>query len=157
MKEMFLDLAKYRIQRAFENKGDAELLLKSEKIGDSVNRIYQANYYAVKSLLAIKMKDSSKNQIVLQMFSEHFLQNGSVPREYGEILERSYRMRAEGEHRAEVKLERRDAESLMRDCEKFLCFVREFLKQIILANPRKSGETLEGLEDCSEMEQKKRK
>ena len=157
MKEMFLDLAKYRIQRAFENKGDAEILLKSEKIAESVSRIYQANYYAVKSLLAIKMKDSTKNQIVLQMFSEHFLQNGSVPREYGEIVDRSYRMRDEGDHHREVKLERRDAESLMRDCEKFLCFVREFLKQIILANPRKSGETLEDMEECSGQGQRRRK
>jgi len=148
MKEMFLDLAKYRIQRAFENKGDAEILLRSEKVNDSVNRIYQANYYAVKSLLALKMKDSSKNQIVLQMFSENFLTNGSVPREYGEIFERSYRMRGEGDHRAEVRLERRDAETLLRDCEKFLCFVRDYLKQIILANPRKAGENLDEMEEC---------
>ena len=148
MKEMFLDLAKYRIQRAFENKGDAEILLRSEKVNDSVNRIYQANYYAVKSLLALKMKDSSKNQIVLQMFSENFLTNGSVPREYGEIFERSYRMRGEGDHRAEVRLERRDAETLLRDCEKFLCFVRDYLKQIILANPRKAGENLDEREEC---------
>ncbi len=148
MKEMFLDLAKYRIQRAFENKGDAEILLKSEKVCDSVNRIYQANYYAVKSLLAIKMKDSAKHQIVLQMFNENFLTSGTIPREYGEIVDRSYRMRGEGDHRTEVRLERRDAEGLLKDCERFLCYVREHLKQIILANPRKAGESLDDMEEC---------
>ena len=50
MKDMFIDLAKYRIQKAFENRTDAILLLKSDKVNDSVNRLYKANYFAVKSL-----------------------------------------------------------------------------------------------------------
>ncbi|HLA39875.1 MAG TPA: HEPN domain-containing protein, partial [Candidatus Glassbacteria bacterium] len=70
MNDMFIDLAKYRVQRAYESRADAVLLLKADNVNESVNRVYQANYYAVKSLLATRMKDSSKQQRVLGMFQE---------------------------------------------------------------------------------------
>ena len=114
MKEMFIDLAKYRIQRAFENRTDAILLLKSDEVNDSVNRLFQANYYAVKSLLATKMKDSTKQQRVLHIFQENFVQTGEVPAEYSHIVERSYRHRDEGESHRYGKRDRSQREPMMR-------------------------------------------
>ena len=148
MNEMFIDLAKYRIQRAFENRTDAILLLKSEQINDSVNRLYQANYYAVKSLLATKMKDSTKQQRVLHIFQEHFVQTGDVPNEYSMIVDRSYRSRDEGERREQLRISRQEAESMIAESEKFICFVRNYLQQIILANPEKSSAPLKDGEQC---------
>ncbi|MBW7997308.1 MAG: HEPN domain-containing protein [Candidatus Glassbacteria bacterium] len=138
MKEMFIDLAKYRIQRAFENRTDAILLLKSERINESVNRLYQANYYAVKSLLATRMKDSTKQQRVLHIFQEQFIQTGEIPTEYGQIVDRSYRSRDERERRDQLKLSRQEAESMIGESERFICFVRDYLQQLILASPEKS-------------------
>ncbi|HUU27503.1 MAG TPA: HEPN domain-containing protein [archaeon] len=148
MKDMFIDLAKYRVQRAFESKGDAEILLKSEKVTDSVNRIYQANFYGVKSLLALKMKDSPKHQIVLQTFQENYVLSGEIPKEYGQIVDHSYRSRDEGERRDQIKVTAREAHSLLADCERFLCFVREYLKQFILSYPRKPAEITNDEEEC---------
>lgn len=150
MNEMFIDLAKYRIQRAFENRTDAILLLKSDQVNDSVNRLYQANFYAVKSLLATKMKDSTKQQRVLHIFQEHFVQTGDVPTEYSHIVERSYRSRDEGERREQLKISRQEAESMIAESEKFICFVRNYLQQIILANPEKSSTPLKDGEHCEE-------
>jgi uncharacterized protein (UPF0332 family) len=154
MKEMFIDLAKYRIQRAFENRTDAILLLKSEQINDSVNRLFQANYYAVKSLLATKMKDSTKQQRVLHIFQEHFVQTGDVPTEYSQILDRSYRSRDEGERREQLKISRQEAESMIEESDKFICFVRNYLQQIIMANPEKSGPPLRNGEECGDSDKK---
>src|SRR4030042_1977375 len=123
MKDIFIDLAKYRIQRAFENKTDAEILLKSDNLSDSVNRIYLANFYAVKSLLATKMKDSTKHQKVLNIFQEAFVQPGEVPREYALIVERSYRSRDDSDRHEQFQLNRQQAESLIAESGKFLCFV----------------------------------
>ncbi|MEA2063520.1 MAG: HEPN domain-containing protein [Gemmatimonadota bacterium] len=142
MKEMFLDLAKYRVQRAFETKADAAILLKSDKLAEAVNRIYYANFYAVKGLLATKMQDSSKHQIVLQTFHSSFVQAGQVPREFGLIIERSNCSRDEGgshqEHRKPVS--RAEADSLIAECEKFLCFAKDFLKTLAANDPGTSGE-----------------
>ena len=154
MKEMFIDLAKYRIQRAFENRTDAILLLKSEQINESINRIYQANYYAVKSLLATKMKDSTKQQRVLHIFQEEFVQTGEVPAEYSHIVERSYRSRDEGERREQLKHSREEAESMVAESEKFICFVRNFLQQLILANPEKAGPPLKNGGECEDRRQR---
>jgi uncharacterized protein (UPF0332 family) len=150
MKDMFIDLAKYRIQRAFENKGDAEILFRSERITDTVNRIYQANFYAVKSLLATKMKDSAKQQLVFQIFQENFVLTGEVPKEYGQIVDRSYRCRDEGERHEKLQVTAREAQSMMEDCEKFLGYVREYIKQFIIANPRRSSEVFDNDEEGQE-------
>ena len=151
MKDMFLDLAKYRIQRAFENKADAELLLKSERLSESVNRIYLANFYGVKSMLATKMQDYNKHQKVLNNFQENFIQTGEVPREYGQIVDHSYRSRDDSDRHEQMQLTRQQAVTLIEESGKFLCFVREYLKQIILSNPRKGGEMPDSLEDCAEI------
>ena len=148
MKDMFIDLAKYRIQRAFENRTDAILLLKSNQVNDSVNRLYQANYYAVKSLLATKMKDSTKQQRVLHIFQEEFVQSGEVPAEYSQIVDRSYRSRDEGERREQLSISTQQAESMIEESEKFICFVRNYLQQIILANPEKASGPVRAGEEC---------
>ena len=126
MKEMFLDLAKYRVQRAFETKKDAEILLKSDNLIEAVNRIYYANFYAVKSLLATKMQDFI------------FVQPGEVPKEYGLIVDKSYRNRDEGERREALPpVSRSEAESMLADCERFLSFARDLLKQVVVDHPNK--------------------
>lgn len=154
MKEMFVDLAKYRIQRAFENRTDAILLLKSEQINDSVNRVYRANFYAVKSLLATKMKDSTKQQRVLHIFQEHFIQNGEIPVEYGQIVDRSYRSRDEGDRREQLQISHGEAQSMIEESARFICFVRDYLQQLILANPEKAGGPLKEEDRCREVDRK---
>ena len=148
MKDMFIDLAKYRIQRAFESRADAILLLKSNQVADSVNRLYMANYFAVKSLLATKMKDSKKQQRVLHIFQEEFVQSGEVPVEYSQIVDRSYRGRDEGERRDQLKISQQEARSMIDESEKFICFVRNYLQQIILADPGKTLGPLNIGEEC---------
>ena len=148
MKDMFIDLAKYRIQRAFENRTDAMLLLKSNRVNDSVNRLYMANYYAVKSLLATKMKDSTKQQRVLHIFQEEFVQTGEIPNEYSQIVDRSYRSRDEGERREQLRVSPEEAGKMVEESEKFICFVRNYLQQIILANPEKASGPVRSGEEC---------
>ncbi|MFH1069404.1 MAG: HEPN domain-containing protein [Candidatus Glassbacteria bacterium] len=150
MQDMFIDLAKYRIQRAIESKADAVLLLKADNLTETANRVYQANYYAVKSLLATRMKDSTKHQRVLNMFQELFVQTGDVPNEYGLIVDRSYHTRDEGDRPDQFQVNREDAARMIGESERFICFVREYLKQLIMANPRKGGDPMEGVDECKE-------
>ncbi len=157
MKEMFFDLAKYRVQRAFENKTDAEILLKSDNVAESVNRIFLANFYAVKSLLATKMKDSVKYRKVLNVFQESFVQSGEIPKEFGLTVDRSYRSRGDSEHYEQPSVTRKDAESMIEEAERFLCFVREYLQQHILSNSRKPEEPKDGENDSGDRNKKNRK
>lgn len=157
MNEIFLDLAKYRIQRAFENKADAEILLKSDNVAESANRIFQANFYAVKSLLATKMKDSAKYQRVLNIFHESFIQTGEVPKDYGLIVDRSYRSRDDSERHEQLQITRKDAESMIEEAERFICFVREYVQQHILNNHRKPVEPVDGENECRDRKKKNRK
>ena len=157
MKEMFFDLAKYRVQRAFENKTDAEILLKSDNVAESVNRIFLANFYAVKSLLATKMKDSVKYRKVLNIFQESFVQSGEIPKEFGLTVDRSYRSRGDSEHYEQPQIARKDAESMIEEAERFLCFVREYLQQHIVSNSRKPEEPKDGENDSGGRNKKNRK
>jgi len=157
IKEMFFDLAKYRIQRAFERKTDAEILLKSDNVAESVNRIYQANFYAIKSLLATRMKDSARHQKVLNIFHETFVQSGDIPKEFGLIVDRSYRSRDDSEHHEQLQVSRREAESMIEEAGRFLCFVRDYLQQLILNSPRKPVEPIAGENDSDNKNKRNRK
>ena len=157
MKEMFFDLAKYRVQRAFESKTDAEILLKSDNVAESVNRIFQANFYAIKSLLATKMKDSTKHQKVLNIFHESFVQSGEVPKEFGLTVDRSYRSRDDSEHYEQFQVTRKDVESMIEEADRFLCFVREYLQQHILNDSRKPAPPTDGGKDCNDRKKKNKK
>ncbi len=143
MKEMFLDLAKYRIQRAYEQHGDAGLLLRSQHWAEAVNRVYQANFYAIKALLATKMRDASKHQQVLQAFNELFIVSGEIPARYGQIVDRSHRGRDTGERHEALQVSPEDAATMLQDSESFLGFVRDYLKHLAATQPRRSEQPRE--------------
>ena len=158
MKEMFLDLAKYRIQRALESKQDAELLLKGDQVRDAVNRIFTANYYAVKSFLATKMVDSTKQQQVLQAFYADFVQAGEIPKEYGQIVEKSYHRCDEGERRENLSnVSREQALELVAECERFIDFAREYIAEQVISDPQKSGQSSGDQQDRNSGSRRKRR
>ena len=158
MKEMFLDLAKYRLQRAVENKQDAELLLKGEQVRDAVNRIFTANYYAVKSFLATKMVDSTKQKQVLQAFYADFVQAGLIPKEYGQIVEKSYHRCDEGERRDNLNnVSREEADELVAECETFLEFARQYIAEQVISDPQKSGQKSGDQQDKNSGSRRRRK
>jgi uncharacterized protein (UPF0332 family) len=76
------DLIDYRIKRAFETLNEAEKMMENEFWNASVNRIYYACYYSVSGLLLKKGVDTSTHKGIRQMFGLHFVQTGTVSREY---------------------------------------------------------------------------
>ena len=61
MKQEFIDLAKYRLERARNTLSDAKKYINNATLESTVNRIYYAMFYAVNALLITRRLSSSKH------------------------------------------------------------------------------------------------
>jgi len=81
-------LADYRIERAKEILVEAKDTLTQSHYKLSVNRSYYAMFTAVKALLALKEKDSSKHSGVISLFSRYIIKNNLFPRNLVSICQK---------------------------------------------------------------------
>lgn len=60
MKQEFIDLARYHLEKAWNTLSDAKQYLQGATLESTVNRIYYALFYAVNALLITEGLSSSK-------------------------------------------------------------------------------------------------
>ena len=80
------DLITYRLNRAIETIGDAQLLANAKRWNPCVNRLYYACYYAITALLVKHEINPKTHTGVRQMFGLHFIKTGKLPIELGIIF-----------------------------------------------------------------------
>jgi uncharacterized protein (UPF0332 family) len=85
MKHEFIDLARYRLEKAKNTLMDAKKYFGDATLESTVNRIYYAMFYAVNALLITKGLASAKHSGVRAIFNKEFVNKGLVERR-GEIL-----------------------------------------------------------------------
>lgn len=73
--ENIFDLALVRLDRAKELILEAETLLKKESFKSANNRAYYATEKALKSLLALKGKDSKTHNGVIILFDDYYVRD----------------------------------------------------------------------------------
>lgn len=73
MKQEFIDLAEYRLERARNTLSDAKKYFEGATLDSTVNRIYYAMFYAVNALLITKGLFSSKHTGVRALFNREFV------------------------------------------------------------------------------------
>jgi uncharacterized protein (UPF0332 family) len=71
-------LALHRFQRAEEALGEAQEELSRKNLRLTVNRAYYAIFYAMRALLALVAKDSSKHSGVISLFNQDFIKTGII-------------------------------------------------------------------------------
>lgn len=72
MKQEFIDLAKYRLEKAENTLTYAKGNVSDAFLDSTVNRIYYAVFYAVNALLTAKGLSSSKHSGVRSLFNRKF-------------------------------------------------------------------------------------
>ena len=72
-----LELAKVRLERAFELCEESSALLEDGKYKSANNRAYYSIEKSIKALLAIKNKDASTHSGVLKTFNMEYVLNKS--------------------------------------------------------------------------------
>lgn len=88
-----LELAKVRLERAFELCEEASALLEDGKYKSANNRAYYSIEKSIKALLAIKNKDASTHSGVLKTFNMEYVHEGD-----GTFTVDDYRSADQAEH-----------------------------------------------------------
>ena len=98
MKGSKKDLIKYRLSRARETFEAAQILAENDKWNSSINRLYYAAYYAISALLLSKDLSPATHNGVKQKFSEFFIKEELIPKEFGKIFSQLFTWRQKGDY-----------------------------------------------------------
>lgn len=131
MKQEFIDLAKYRLERAKNTLSDAEKFFGEATLESTVNRIYYAIFYAVLGLLITKGLSSAKHSGVRAIFNREFVNTGLIDIELGRFYSNMFDRRQKGDYKDFVKFEKSDVEEWIKQAEKFIVEIEQLTLKII--------------------------
>jgi len=92
------DLIGYRLSRSKDTFDDAKILADKERWNSAINRLYYSAYYAVIAiLLKYDFKPTTHNG-VKSIFSEHFIKNETIPKEFGKLYSQLFTWRQKSDY-----------------------------------------------------------
>ena len=120
MKQEFIDLAKYRLEKAKNTLSYAKSYVDDTTLDSTVNRIYYAMFYAVNALLITKGLYSSKHSGVRSIFNREIVNKGLIEKQWGEFFTDMFDRRQKGDYKDFVEFEKQDVEEWLKKSEEFI-------------------------------------
>ncbi|MCX6383490.1 MAG: HEPN domain-containing protein [Actinobacteria bacterium] len=120
MKQGFIDLAKYRLEKAKNTLSYAKSYIDDATLDSTVNRIYYAVFYAVNALLITQGLYSSKHSGVRAIFNREIVNKGLIEKQWGEFFADMFDRRQKGDYKDFVKFEKQDVEEWLKKAEEFI-------------------------------------
>jgi len=131
MKQEFIDLVKYRLEKAKNTLIYAKTNIGDAFLDSTVNRIYYAIFYAVSALLTANGLSSSKHSGVRSLFSREFVNKDLVERRWGEFYSDMFDRRQRGDYKDFVKFEKTQVENWLEKAEEFINKIEMLTKNIL--------------------------
>ena len=132
MRKEFIDLAKYRFEKASNTLSDAKTFFPQTKaIESTVNRIYYAMFYAVNALLILKGLSSAKHSGIRAIFNREIIKTGIIDPEQGKFYSEMYNNRQEGDYKDFVTFNRDEVEIWLQKAEIFINRVADVIQDLI--------------------------
>ena len=120
MKQEFIDLAKYRLEKAKNTLSYAKSYINDTTLDSTVNRIYYAMFYAVNALLITKGLYSSKHSGVRAIFNREIVNKGLIEKQWGEFFADMFDRRQKGDYKDFVEFEKQEVEEWLKKSEEFI-------------------------------------
>ena len=120
MKQEFIDLAKYRLEKAKNTLSYAKSYINDTTLDSTVNRIYYAMFYAVNALLITKGLYSSKHSGVRSIFNREIVNEGLIEKQWGEFFTDMFDRRQKGDYKDFVEFEKQEVEEWLKKSEEFI-------------------------------------
>ena len=120
MKQEFIDLAKYRLEKAKNTLSYAKSYVDDTTLDSTVNRIYYAMFYAVNALLITKGLYSSKHSGVRAIFNREIVNKGLIEKQWGEFFTDMFDRRQKGDYKDFVEFEKQEVEEWLKKSEEFI-------------------------------------
>lgn len=114
------EIARYRVERAWEALREARLLADGELWSACVNRLYYACFYAVSALLMGRNLSSTKHTGLRSLFNLHFVKTGEVSRELGAIYNDLFENRKKADYMDFVRFQEDEVRPWIAEAELFV-------------------------------------
>jgi uncharacterized protein (UPF0332 family) len=131
LKNEFIDLIKYRLQKSKETLNDAKIMVEIATLSSTVNRIYYAMFYAVNALLLSKNFSSSKHSGVRALLNKEFINKGLLDKEMGKFYSKIFEERQEGDYKDFAKFNAEDVKKWLSNAENFIDEIEKLTTDII--------------------------
>lgn len=131
MKQEFIDLVEYRLEKARNTLSDAQKYIDQATLESTVNRIYYALFYSVNALLITKKLSFAKHAGVIAYFNKEFINKNLIPKQFGEFFSDMFKRRQRGDYQDFVKFEKVDVKKWLVKAEEFLNAVEKLTREEI--------------------------
>jgi len=124
-------LALHRFQRAEEALGEAQEELSRKNLRLTVNRAYYAIFYAMRALLALVAKDSSKHSGVISLFNQDFIKTGIISEVSFKSIQLLMDLRHEADYQDFSETNEDEAQEAVRSAKIIITTLDEALKRLL--------------------------
>jgi uncharacterized protein (UPF0332 family) len=124
-----LGLMSYRMDRAYEAIGEAEVLTERGYYNAAVNRLYYACFYMTQALLLKHHIAANTHAGVKAMLGLHFVSKGLVPIELGKTFNTLFEKRHSSDYEAFAYCDKDMVEELMTLAEVFINALKELINK----------------------------
>ena len=122
-------LLQYRLARARETLGEADLLLDRGYTNACVNRLDYACFYAVSALILTEGYASGKHRGVRALFDRHWIKTGRVPATLGRVYRRLFMRRQRGDYDDLVRFQEAEVRQWVRDARDFVTTICRMVEE----------------------------
>ena len=123
------DLAKYKIERAYEEQQTAELLFANDKLKAANNRAYYAIYFAITAVLCLEPIAFKKHKDTLAYFNKNYVKTEIFPREVGRQLSKLEIIRHKSDYDDFYIASKEEATEQVETAEKIIKLIDEYMKK----------------------------
>jgi uncharacterized protein (UPF0332 family) len=127
------DYQKILVNLSIEKADDAydvgKMALKAGRLISAVNRLYYAAFYCVTALLQADGQSYVKHSALRAALHRDLVRTGRVPIEFGELFDRLFKDRQDGDYRPETKFDVEALTLLATQTNKFIEFVKNTFSQ----------------------------
>lgn len=102
-KKTSIEFALYRLERAKEEYGTAELLYKENKLLAANNRAYYSIFYSIRAVLAMDRIDFKRHKDVLAYFNQYYVKTEIFPRKIGRKIVLASKVREDSDYDEEYE------------------------------------------------------
>lgn len=124
-------LALHRFQRAAEALREAQEELLRKNLRLSVNRAYYSIFYAMRALLALVAKDSSKHSGVISIFNQDFIKTGIISEVSFKSIQLLMDLRHEADYQDFSEINEDEAQEAVRSAKIIITTLDEALKKLL--------------------------
>lgn len=121
------DLARYRMDQAKQCIKSARVLVEIEDYKGAANRSYYAVFHAMRSILALEMKDFSKHSGVSAYFRKEYIKTGIFEVELSDIISEAFEIRSDSDYDDYYMISKIDVLEQIENAVKFYNAIESYL------------------------------